>query len=348
MQKYQNRLVIGFVVAILIYAVYLFVAELSSDESAFQYLRRFPLWLYVPLVGLQVLAFVCRWVEWHYYLGVIGARDKISVVDSMILQVASFTMAVSPGKAGEFLKSVVLKAKTGTDVSVSAPVVLAERVVDGIAVILMVAVAVLVGGDTLALQNWQRNSILFSAGLLVTGLAVVQMRWLVLFFLNLLPHIPFARRAYGGLVDFYESSREVFRLRHVLPMVLVGVGVYGCSSLTLFLILIGFGQTPTVSLFVLSVIVAGVSAAVGALSGSPNGAGVTEGSTQWLLMTGLGFGAGLALAAGLLHGLFNKWFRVLVGGVLGFIFRQRLFVPSFEEALAEAESKRQEKQVVAT
>ncbi|MEM6527445.1 MAG: lysylphosphatidylglycerol synthase transmembrane domain-containing protein [Chloroflexota bacterium] len=339
MQKYRNRLIAGFAIAILIYAVYLFIVETRTDGGAFRHIAAFPMWLFAPLVILQVLAFFFRWVEWHYYLGVIGAQDKISVFDSMVLQLAGFTMAVSPGKAGELLKSVVLKAKTGTEISKSAPVVLAERVVDGIAVILMMALAVAFGGDATSLQDWQRNSILASAGILITGLIVVQIKPLAYFFLNVLPHIPLVRRLHGGLTDFYESSREVFHLRHVVPMVGVGFGVYGCSALTMFLILVGFGQEPSVSLFLQSTIIAGVSAAVGALSGSPNGAGVTEGSIQWILMQSFGYGAGLALAAGLLHGLFNRWLRVFMGMIAGFVFRRRLFVPAFEAELAAVEQE---------
>lgn len=341
MQKYRNRVIIGFVLSILIYAVYLFVAELVSDDSAFEYLPQFPFGLLVPLVALQLVAFFFRWIEWHYYLGVVGAWDKISVADSMILQVASFTMAVSPGKAGELLKSVILKTKTGTDISRSAPIVLAERVVDGLAVIIMMALAVAFGGNVMALQDWQRNSIFASAIILVVGLIVVQLRPLAYFFLNLLPHIPLVRRTHGALVDFYDSSREVFHLRHVIPMTVVGVGVYGCSALTLFLILVGFGEAATMTLFLQSAIIAGVSAAVGALSGSPNGAGVTEGSTQWLVITAFGFGAGLALAVGLMHGWFNKWFRVFLGMLLGFVFRRRLFD---EQVVAELEQLEREQE----
>lgn len=337
MQKYRNRLVIGFASAVLIYAVYLFIVETRTESGALIFLRQFPVWLLLPMVVLQLLAFFFRWIEWHYYLGVIGAQHKISIADSMILQMASFTMTVSPGKAGELLKSVILKSKTGTDIARSAPVVLAERVVDGIAVILMLAVAVALGGETTHLQPWQRNSILFSAGVLSAGLVAVQLRPLAYFFLRAVGAIPFVKRSQSALTAFYESSREVFRLRHVIPMIGIGFGVYGCSAITMYLILVGFGATPTTSLFLLAVITSGVSAAVGALSGSPNGAGVTEGSTQFILMSTLGYGAGLALAVGLLHGLFNKWFRVFLGMIVGFLFRDRLFVGNIEEELQQAE-----------
>ncbi len=338
MQKYLNRLIAGFALAFVIYAVYLFIAETRSSDSAFSYLPTFPTAMVLPLISIQLVMAFLRWVEWHYYLGVVDARRKISVFDSMVLQFASFTMAASPGKAGELLKSVVLKTKTGTDVARSAPIVLAERVVDGIAVIIMLATAVLLGGDATNLQAWQRNAILLSAMLLAGGLVVVQIKPLAYFFLNLLPHIPLVRRAHTALVDFYESSREIFHLRHVIPMVTVGFGVYGLASLSLLLIMVGFGADFSWPLYLQAVIMAGVSAAVGALSGSPNGAGVTEGSTQWILMSTLGYNAGLALAIGLLHGFFNKWFRVFFGMIVGVIFRKRLFMPSLQIELATAEA----------
>ena len=340
MQKYRNRLVGGFVIAILIYAVYLFIAETRAESGALIYLRQFPVILLLPLVILQLLAFFFRWVEWHYYLGVVGAQDKISVADSMILQLASFTMTVSPGKAGELLKTVILKTKTGTEISRSAPVVLAERVVDGIAVIVMLAVAVLLGGGNMNLQAWQRNSILLSAVVLLSGLVVVQIRPLAYGCLDILSRIPLLKRAHSALTDFYESSREVFHLRHVVPMIGVGIGVYGCSAITMYLILVGYGETPTAQLFLMGTITAGVSAAVGALSGSPNGAGATEGSIQIILMSSFGYGVGLALAIALLHGFFNKWFRVFLGMIVGAIFRDRLFVEGLEHELAAAEQQK--------
>lgn len=342
MQKYRNQLIGGFLAAIVIYVLYVFGAELlSEDESAFIYVQQFPLELVLPLVLLQIAAFFFRWVEWHYYLGVIGVRRKISVMDSMILQIASFTMAASPAKAGEFLKSVLLKVKTGAEISRSAPIVLAERVVDGIAVILLLAVAVVWGGDTTQLQGWQRNSITLSAAILLTGLIVVQIRPLAHWGLNLLKYIPYVRRAQPALTDFYESSREIFHLRHVVPMVMVGVGVYATTAATMYLILVGFGQPHSVELFLHATVISGIAAAVGALSGSPNGAGVTEGSTQWILMNTLGFSSGLALAAGLMHGFFSKWFRVFWGMLVALIYRRRLFSGDWQSALEDAEREKQ-------
>ena len=87
--------------------------------------------------------YALRFLKWHYYLGVIGVR-RIGVLDSLALFVGGFTLVVSPGKAAEVLKSVVLKQMTGTPICRSAPVVLAERLTDGLAMLLLALAGVFV------------------------------------------------------------------------------------------------------------------------------------------------------------------------------------------------------------
>src|SRR5690606_4948197 len=157
----------------------------------------------------------------------------------------TFIMVVSPGKAGELLKSVMLKIHTtktkdgfviedGVPVARSAPIVVAERVVDGIAVIILMAVTLLIAGDSLNLGTYQgidyavlsRTLIYSSSAIILTGLIVIQIQPLAYFCLNILGYIPIIKRLQQPLTDFYESSREVFALKHVIPMSIVGLGVY--------------------------------------------------------------------------------------------------------------------------
>ncbi len=338
MQKYRNRILAGFGIVFMIYVVYLLIVPV---DDLLGNLQAFPLWLLVPLVLLQLFAFVFRWIEWHYYLGVVGARKKITVMDSMIIQAAGFTLAVSPGKAAEVLKSVVLKTKTGTEISRSAPVVLAERVVDAIAVILLMAIAVALGGDTTGISGAQRAAVYTAALLIVAGMIAVQIAPLAYVCLRILGYIPLLKRAKDALTDFYESSREVFHLRHVVPMSIVGIGVYGCATLTLATVLYGFGVPFTYTTLLQSALVAGIAAAVGAVTGTPNGAGTTEGTAQVALMAMLGMATGPAAAAAVINSFFNRWFRVFAGLIVAVVFRKRLFDPSLESELEKLEQKQQ-------
>ena len=73
-------------------------------------------WAVIPVaLGLTLLNYALRFLKWHFYLHLIGVRN-LRVTDSAALFVSGFTLAVSPGKAAEVLKGVVLKGITGTPV----------------------------------------------------------------------------------------------------------------------------------------------------------------------------------------------------------------------------------------
>lgn len=350
MQKYQNRILAGLVIALLIYVVILLVVDNQGQltgEMAAAFAGYPWLWL-VVIAGLQVMAGVFRFLEWQYFLGVIGARRLISLADSAIIMTFGFTMVVSPGKAAELLKAVFLKIKTGVPVSRSAPVIVAERVVDGLAVIVILTVILLTNGDRLNLGEFlptAQTIISFSAAVIVFGLIVIQIRPLAGFFLDVLARLPLIQRAHGWFRELYESSREIFSLRHVIPTVIMGVGVYLSSGFGLVAVLLSFGIDVGLTEVLQALLIVGITAAIGALSFVPNGAGVTEVTGAALLMSIMApnhpeITLGMAAAVALLDGFFHKWFRVVVGLITGVIFRKRLFTPGLGQEIASAKDYR--------
>lgn len=350
MQTYRNRILIGGVIALALYLIAMLVIDSSGQITAelLGALSAYPWALLLLVMICQVMAGVFRFMEWHYYLGVIGARDRISLLDSAVIFVFGFTMVVSPGKAAELLKSVFLKLKTGVPVARSAPVVLAERVIDGLAVILILTVILLVAGESLALGEFlpMSRTLVFSTALFLGFcLVAVQVRPLADLVLGVIARLPLIRRAHNWFAELYESSREVFRARHVAITVPMGVGVYLSSSAGFVVILSGFGVEITPALVAQAVFIVGVSAAIGALSFVPNGAGVTELSTAAMLLVIVApanptLTVGAVAAASLLEGFFHKWFRVIVGLGVGAVFRERLFSAGLDQAIAAARAER--------
>jgi len=357
-RKYRNQLFLGVLLILGLYILLLIIfdsqGQLSAEDGAFAQMRDFPWLLVIPIMISQFFVISFRFLEWHYYLGVIGARDKISLFDSIIIFVTAFTMVVSPGKSAEVIKAALLKSKTGVSIAKSTPVVLAERIVDGLAVIIIVFVSLFVAGDRLNLGSYgaidydllSRSLIYTSMLLIVGGLIVIQIRPLAMFFLNILGYIPLLRRLQQPLTDFYESSREIFHLRHVIPMTIIGVGVYVWSIVGFVIILYGFGLEMSWQLVLQAAFIAGVVSAIGAFSFVPNGAGVTEISTQGMLLALVAplqpmVTPAMAAAIALLTGLFLKWFRVLLGLVVGIIFRKRLFSEDLERIFQEVEEERE-------
>lgn len=356
MRKYRKQLITGGAIVLAMYIIMLIVFDLSGQFDDGQGIRdalaTFPLWLIPILCLTQVSAGFFRFLEWHYYLGVIEARDKISLKDSAIIFVSAFTMVVSPGKVAEVLKSVFLKMKTGVSIARSAPVVVAERVVDGLAVIVTLVMTLLIAGDRLDLGEYRdisRGIIFTSAALIGGGLIVVQIKPLAYFVLDeIVARLPFIKRFHGPLTEFYESSQEIFLLRHVIPTTIMGLGVYMSSTVGFLLIMLGFGFDLSFDLFLQVAFIVGVASAVGALSFVPNGAGVTE-ITNFAMLQALvpGMTPGIAAAAALMQGFFHKWFRVVVGMGVAFIYRKRLFTSELESELQEMEDASQGERVAA-
>lgn len=345
MRKYRNRILAGFA---LVFVIYVGLLLFVNTEELLANLRAYPWQLFIAVVLLKLVAWVFRFGQWQYYLGVIEARNKISVFDSVVIYLSGFTMVISPGKIAEVLKSVILKVKTGIPVARSAPVVVAERVVDGVAVVVVVFLVMLIGGDKVDLGGYG-ILILFSAAVLTLGLIAVQIRPLAYFLLGICGKLPLIKRAVRSLVEFYESSREILSLRHVIPTTMMGSLAHLADSFGFTIVLSGFGMEITWTLFLQATAIVGLAAAVGALSGLPNGAGVTEVSTSAALMAIVApqnpvVTQSVAFTAALIEGFFHKWFRVCTGMLVAIIFRRRLFPPALETAIAEMETERAQKQ----
>jgi hypothetical protein len=300
------------------------------------------------VILLKLVSWFCRFIQWHYFLGVIDANDKISRFDSAVLFISGFSMAVSPGKIAEMLKAVVLKTKTGIPFAKSAPVIIAERVVDGIAVLLLAFGAILIAGNAIRLGEEYRFMVILSSALLIFGLIAVQIRPLAYFFLDIIAKLPLAKRLHEPLVTFYESSSEMFKLKHVIIPTLFGIVAAVGDVIGFMIILTGFGIEMNWALFLQTTVIVCLASAIGALSGVPNGAGITEISVGAMLMaivapTNPLMTLPVATTAALVEGFFHKWFRVFVGLGVGVIFRNRLLSPEIETTIAEMEAERAQK-----
>jgi uncharacterized protein (TIRG00374 family) len=247
----------------------------------------------------------------------------------MALFVAGFTMAVSPGKVAEVLKSVVLKQMVGTPVSRSAPVVLAERLSDGLAMLLLASAGVV------AYPQYWPIFALVVGGLLI-GIVIVQIRPLALQLLGLIGRIPLVSRFASELETFYESSYELLKLRNLAFAVGLGTVSWAGEGVAFYLILLGLGLPPSADLLFQAIFILAFSTIIGAVSGLPGGLGAAEVSVGAMLQSLVGLGRSLAGTATLLIRFCTLWFGVLLGLFSLIIFRRRLFAQNpneFEQAV---------------
>src|SRR4030042_1880931 len=100
-------------------------------------------WELLPLLlALSMANYLIRFVKWHFYLGQIGVRD-VPKRDSFLAFFSGLGMVITPGKVGKWLKSYLLQEMRGIPFMRTAPILLAERFTDAIALLLLAAAGAL-------------------------------------------------------------------------------------------------------------------------------------------------------------------------------------------------------------
>ena len=356
MRKYRNQVLAGllFMSVVLIVVVAITGANALADK-----LEDFPLWVFVPVFLLKCVNWTLRYVEWRYFLGVIGVETvrgeqarpqpglpyRVRERDSAVLWLAGLTLSISPGKLAEVLKALVLKNLTGIDFSRSAPVVFLERLVDGLAIIPLTAITLVLVSDSLDTGDvsvgYVRAVLIGTTAALGIGIMLIQYRPLALWVLARVSGWPGLRRIHGALYNLYESSYDLIKLRHLAPTVILGLGAYLTDCIGFYLMLTHLGLEGSWTLFGQATFILGFSVIIASLSTLPGGAGGRELTIGAMLTSVVGLSRVDSGTATFLISLFQLWIGVLLGLIVIAVFRNTLFPPALEAEIATYEAARQ-------
>ena len=322
----RRRLLAGVCITFCVYVALLLSV---NTEGLLLQLRRFPTELLLPLALLKPVSWFCRFLVWQHFLDVVRVRDAIGATNSALLYLAGFTMAVSPGKSAELLKALVLRRWTNLPLNQGMPIILAERVVESLSVLFLAAVSLLFGAAAFV-PGPARLLLLLAAGLLAAGLLFIQSWTAQRQLLRVLGRLPLVWRAQEWLAGFLDGSSDLLRPRHLLRVMVPGVLATAGDAAVLLVILRGFDVPFSTELLLQSLLIVSLSPLIGALSGLPNGAGITELSVSAMLLTIVApqhpaVTVSSAGAIALIESFFHKWLRVLIGLLVALLYRQRLF-----------------------
>lgn len=263
-------------------------------------------WRLVPLILLLTFANYClRWVKWQFYLRILRI-GPVCRSDSILLFFSGLGMTMTPGKAGEWIKSVLLKQMYGTPFSHSAPIVLAERLSDGLAMLVLASTGVVafrLGVEVLVA--------VLLLGSVAVGLA--QSRTLTMRLLNGAERLSSTSRHVARVRTFYLSIHQLLQWRSLAFTVGLGLASWFGECVAFFLVLSGLGIPPSALLLLQATFILALATLVGSLSMLPGGLGTAEGSIALLLVATVGISSEVAVAATLLIRLCTLWFGVSVG-----------------------------------
>lgn len=322
----KTKFLASLVFAVLVLLVLAFYADAQQLAAV---LARFE-WGLLPLILLLTLTnYGLRFVKWHYYLGQIGVRS-LPWPHSMALFFAGLSMVVTPGKLGEWLKSYLLREMTGTPFFRSAPIILAERLTDGLAMVLLGA-----GGLALTGIGWQVMA--FVVAVAAVPVAVVWSPALATLLLALAARLPLVGSRAAHLQEFYEASRAILSPRNVLLGVGIGVVSWGAECVAYYLVLVGLGQPAAGEVLLHAAFILAAASLGGSIMMTPGGLGVAEGGLTGLAQYLLGMGAAEATASAILIRMSTLWFGVVVG-FAGLACASRLLAAKRPEGRSSASS----------
>ena len=290
----KRRGLIAFIfLAILVFAgltIYGDAPELVGEISSF------PIAYWFMALGLAAVNYALRFARWHYYLKLLGINVRPGT--SAAIFMSGLSMAISPGRVGELAKSYYLKEKLGVPVALSSSAVIAERLTDLLAILLLSLWSL-----TLIPNGWVVATVLMMA--LGTFAVLIVSPWGSEKLLSL----PMPRRWKPFLGTARDAFRQVLSLKPLAVALVLGVGAWFAEGAALWLVLRGLDASASLGQ---AVSIYAVATLLGAITMLPGGLVATEGGMVALLQQ-IDLTKTLASSATLIIRVCTLWFAVVIG-----------------------------------
>ena len=311
MSRFVQRALIGVVLGVLLYVGAVLYVDLGRIRDALVGYA----WSAVLFALLLSSAnYLLRFLKWELCLGWLAVRGdgpndapRLTRGRSLLIYLAGLSMSVTPGKVGEVLRSYLLRLTDGVPFTRTAPIVVADRLSDLVALVILSALGVSQFREYLPV-------VLVTLVLVVAGVVVLGTPRLCRGLIAVLARLPGLARISARAEALVDSSAALLRLRPLLVLSLISVLGWGLECVGYWLIvrgLVGAEASLALCTFLWS-----TTTLIGALSFLPGGLGATEGSLAVLVarLAG-GVSQAAALATTLLIRACTLWYGELVGGL---------------------------------
>ncbi|WP_106395985.1 lysylphosphatidylglycerol synthase transmembrane domain-containing protein, partial [Enhygromyxa salina] len=239
MSRLLRRTLIGVAVGVVVYVVGLLLFDAREVADS---LEGYAWIAIVWALLLSSLNYLLRFWKWELALGWLDVRGgsggmhppaELKLGRSLEIYLAGLSMSVTPGKVGEVLRSVLLRASNGVPFTRTAPVVVADRLSDLIALVILALIGI---SDFAEYLPYVIAALVF----VIAGVVVLGSPRLFGGLLTWAARLPLigglAERAHG-LVD---SSAALLKLRCITVLSAISVVGWGLECVGYWLILTAF------------------------------------------------------------------------------------------------------------
>ena len=312
MNKAVHSSLLTIVIAIAVYAI---VAAYSGGSDVWSAVSSISWQLWAVLLLLSLLNYVLRYYRWHLYISHNNPRS-ISHWQHLSIYIAGFALTMTPGKAGEAMRSLYLK-QHGISHQRSIGALFVERIMDLLTILMMAGLGVsfLSGGQSI-------TAAVISLTIIAVAIAVVKIPKDKIIASKLVQRLPDKVR---HIIVFIESmlnnANDLLSFRFIIIGLAIGFVAWGFEGYGLYLTMDAFSsniQLSEKSTVSLAMAIYGMAILLGAISFLPGGLGGTEAAMMFMLVT-VGFDHPSAVAITFICRLVTLWFAMALGVLMMFI-----------------------------
>lgn len=276
--------------------MYVGMATLADWEAFGAAVSALPGLLWAQVVVLSLVSYLLRFSRWHHFIVALG--HKVPILRNLEIYLAAFALTLTPGKAGETIRSVYLHPY-GVSYPHSIGAFVSERLLD------LVAVGALA---SLAVSMFPEQRLWMFAAIACIVIVTLLLRSRLL---SLIGRRVAVSSVAGHAANLVATVRFLLSGRRVAVVAPLSLMAWMAQGVSLYLIVHALGYELTAStviaIYCLSIL-------AGAASFIPGGLGATEAAIV-LLLSAAGVGQTDAITASLVSRSLTLWLAVGIGVV---------------------------------
>ncbi len=235
LEKLKQRTLISIAFAGILYLAITVYIDFDLLLNSF---ARFNLLLIPILLLLSLGNYFARYFKWNYYLSEL--KIKLDKKDSLLIFMSGLLMSVTPGKIGELLKAYLVKTVNKTPVSVTGPIIFAERATD----FLSLTILALIGAY---IYDYGRDAALIITIFILIGILILTNRKLFDSIMSVLSRIKFVEKRIDSIERLYHSTYTLLKIKPLVIAILISVVSWGFECYGYYLVINNFNTAIDVS-----------------------------------------------------------------------------------------------------
>ena len=260
------------IIILIIISIYIIFTIFSDFEKVLSSIKEIDKQKLSIAIGILIITVGLRAGRWHFFLR--RVTTQIPLKQSILYYLAGYAFILSPGRAGEIIRSPFIKRDYGVSISKTAPIVLVERFYDMLAITLIISIG-------LIFSDFDKAVIVLPIGFVVAMFLIIRSKTV---FSNILVKISKIKIFSKWIPNVDESFEVIFSLmktRFFLTGVIVSIVNGVLEATAVYLLILGLGENVS---FVNLAVLFHTSSFAANLSLIPGGLGVLEGGLIGLLV----------------------------------------------------------------